>query len=44
MNDRRLSGKLEEVVTRRDALGRMGLVTVGLATTRVAGWPASWFS
>ncbi len=31
-------------MTRRDALSRMGLVTVGLAATPVPGRPASWFA
>ena len=30
-------------ITRRDALGRMGLVTVGLAAAPVRGWPEAWF-
>jgi DMSO/TMAO reductase YedYZ molybdopterin-dependent catalytic subunit len=32
-----------ESMSRRDAIGRMSLVTVGLATTPVSGWPAGWF-
>ncbi len=31
-------------VSRRELLRQAGLVTVGLAVTPVAGWPASWFS
>lgn len=30
-------------MSRRDAISRMSLVTVGLATTPLAGWPARWF-
>ncbi|MEX2571592.1 MAG: molybdopterin-dependent oxidoreductase [Gemmatimonadota bacterium] len=30
-------------VSRREMLRQTGLVTVGLATTPVAGWPAQWF-
>jgi DMSO/TMAO reductase YedYZ molybdopterin-dependent catalytic subunit len=30
-------------MSRRDAISRMSLVTVGLATTPMAGWPSRWF-
>lgn len=30
-------------ITRRGALSRMGIVTVGLAATPVRGWPEAWF-
>ena len=30
-------------MTRRDALSRMSLATVGLATVPVRGWPEAWF-
>jgi DMSO/TMAO reductase YedYZ molybdopterin-dependent catalytic subunit len=30
-------------MTRRDAVGRMGMVAVGFAAAPVSGWPAHWF-
>lgn len=35
---------LDFELTRRDMLRQTGLVTVGLAVTPVAGWPATWFA
>ncbi len=31
-------------MTRREAVGRMGIVAVGLAAGPVRGWPTSWFT
>ncbi len=31
------------IVTRREALGRMGLATVGLVVAPIPGWPRDWF-
>ncbi len=44
MKERSSSATLDGLVTRRDLLNRLGIVTVGLAVTPVSGWPASWFS
>ena len=38
------STALDGFMTRRDLLGQLGIVTVGLAVTPVRGWPASWFA
>ena len=37
------TGPIDFDLTRREMLRQTGLVTVGLAVTPVAGWPANWF-
>ncbi len=44
MNNDRSTSPTSFDVTRRDMLRQAGMVTVGLAVTPVAGWPADWFS
>jgi len=44
MNNDRSTSPMNVDLTRRDMLRQAGLVTVGLAVTPVAGWPATWFS
>ena len=44
MKEQSSSATLDGLVTRRDLLNRLGIVTVGMAVTPVPGWPASWFS
>ena len=43
MTARHSSTALDGIMTRRELMKQMGLVTVGLAVTPVRGWPASWF-
>ena len=44
MNGHDPSRECGETMNRRDLLGQLGLVTVGLAINPVMGWPASWFA
>jgi len=44
MNERRSPTSSDGFMTRREVLGQLGIVTVGLAVTPVPGWPASWFA
>ena len=44
MNSDRSTSPINFDLTRRELLRQAGLVTVGLAVTPVAGWPATWFA
>ncbi len=44
MNNNGSKSTIQPDLTRRELLRQAGLVTVGMAVTPVAGWPAEWFT